>query len=64
MGILLVATDIPSVETVIHFDFPYESENFVHRSGRTGRAGNKGNNVMLFERGNLKPFVLCDFCLL
>jgi superfamily II DNA/RNA helicase len=34
--------DIPSITHVINFDLPFQSENFVHRIGRTGRAGAKG----------------------
>ena len=34
--------DIPGLEYVINFDFPYEAEDYVHRIGRTGRAGNTG----------------------
>lgn len=34
--------DIPNVEIVINYDLPEESENYVHRVGRTGRAKNKG----------------------
>ena len=30
------------IEYVINFDFPYEAEDYVHRIGRTGRAGNTG----------------------
>ena len=33
--------DIPSVEVVIHFDVPQDNEAFLHRSGRTGRAGER-----------------------
>ena len=34
--------DIPGLEYVINYDFPYEAEDYVHRIGRTGRAGNTG----------------------
>lgn len=34
--------DIPNVEYVINYDLPEQTENYVHRVGRTGRAKNKG----------------------
>jgi ATP-dependent RNA helicase RhlE len=34
--------DIPSVDYVINYDLPDESENYVHRCGRTGRGNNRG----------------------
>ena len=36
---------------VVHYEVPDESEKFVHRSGRTGRAGKSGHNIVLFTRG-------------
>jgi ATP-dependent RNA helicase DeaD len=39
--------DIPDVSRVIHVDAPTELEGFTHRSGRTGRAGNKGTSIVL-----------------
>ncbi len=46
---ILVATDVAGrgihvddIGYVINFDFPYEAEDYVHRIGRTGRAGNTG----------------------
>lgn len=49
---VLVATDIASrgidvggIELVINYDLPDESENYVHRIGRTGRAGDKGHAI-------------------
>jgi ATP-dependent RNA helicase DeaD len=34
--------DIADVTSVVHFDPPIDAETYVHRSGRTGRAGQKG----------------------
>lgn len=34
--------DIQGLDTVINFNLPYLAEDYVHRIGRTGRAGNKG----------------------
>ncbi|MEW5320486.1 MAG: hypothetical protein WDW38_011555 [Sanguina aurantia] len=52
---VLVATDvaargldIPNVDLVVHYDVPQDDEAFLHRSGRTGRAGNTGTAVVLF----------------
>ena len=46
---LLIATDvaargldIPDVEAVINYSFPLTTEDYVHRIGRTGRAGKSG----------------------
>ncbi len=46
---VVVATDVAGrgihvddIEYVINFDFPYEAEDYVHRIGRTGRAGHTG----------------------
>ncbi|XP_021281532.1 DEAD-box ATP-dependent RNA helicase 3, chloroplastic [Herrania umbratica] len=52
---VLVATDvasrgldIPNVELVIHYELPNDAETFVHRSGRTGRAGKEGSAILMF----------------
>ena len=42
--------DIPSVSHVFNFDVPTHSEDYVHRIGRTGRAGRKGETVMFVTR--------------
>ena len=39
--------DINEVTMVVHIDPPMDAETYVHRSGRTGRAGQKGKSVML-----------------
>lgn len=33
---------------MIHYELPNDSETFVHRSGRTGRAGKQGTAVLMF----------------
>uniref|UniRef100_A0ACD5ZTE9 Uncharacterized protein n=1 Tax=Avena sativa TaxID=4498 RepID=A0ACD5ZTE9_AVESA len=39
--------DIPNVDLVIHYELPNNSEIFVHRTGRTGRAGKKGTAIVM-----------------
>ena len=38
--------DIPDVSHVLNYDVPSHAEDYVHRIGRTGRAGRKGDAVM------------------
>ncbi len=39
--------DLPGLELVVHADLPTNPETLLHRSGRTGRAGNKGVSAMI-----------------
>ena len=54
----LVATDvaarglqIDNLDMVINYDLPQDCENYVHRIGRTGRAGNFGKAITLASEG-------------
>ncbi|KAI1005904.1 ATP-dependent RNA helicase ded1 [Podosphaera aphanis] len=56
---ILVATavaarglDIPNVTHVVNYDLPSDIDDYVHRIGRTGRAGNTGISTAFFNRGN------------
>ncbi|KAI9440449.1 ATP-dependent RNA helicase ded-1 [Lactarius indigo] len=44
--------DIPNVTHVINYDLPSDIDDYVHRIGRTGRAGNTGLSTAFFNRGN------------
>jgi superfamily II DNA/RNA helicase len=53
---VLVATDvaargldIPDMPCVINHELPYNAEDFIHRIGRTGRAGSKGDAIALVD---------------
>ncbi|PZQ95421.1 MAG: DEAD/DEAH box helicase [Cereibacter sphaeroides] len=39
--------DLPGLDLVIHADLPSNSETLLHRSGRTGRAGQKGVSALI-----------------
>jgi len=54
---VLVATDVASrgihvdgVDCVIHFDPPADEKDYLHRSGRTARAGAKGTVISLIQK--------------
>ncbi|XP_058836792.1 uncharacterized protein LOC131693185 [Topomyia yanbarensis] len=56
---ILVATDVASrgldvddVKFVINYDFPNNSEDYIHRIGRTGRSTNKGTAYTFFTPAN------------
>ena len=53
-GLMVVVTDvaargldIPQVNYVLHYDYPSNSQIFVHRSGRTARAEKSGQTIAL-----------------
>jgi ATP-dependent RNA helicase RhlE len=59
--VVLVATDIASrgidvnqLPCVVNFDLPYVPEDYVHRIGRTGRAGTSGLAISLFSEDESK----------
>lgn len=46
--------DIPDVSHVYNFDVPIHAEDYVHRIGRTGRAGREGQAFTLVEKSSMK----------
>ncbi len=62
---VVVATDVAArglqVDNVTHvfnYDFPYEAEDYVHRVGRTARAGHKGRAISFADENS--AFVIPD----
>mmetsp|Transcript_17405 Transcript_17405/g.22936 ORF Transcript_17405/g.22936 Transcript_17405/m.22936 type:complete len:503 (-) Transcript_17405:284-1792(-) len=58
---LLVATDVAArgldvrdIQMVINFDMPNNTEDYIHRIGRCGRAGAKGTSISFFSSKNSK----------
>lgn len=45
-------TDVEDVKFVINYDYPNNSEDYVHRIGRTGRSQNTGTAYTLFTPNN------------
>jgi ATP-dependent RNA helicase DeaD len=50
---ILIATDVVArgldverITHVVNYDIPYDTESYVHRIGRTGRAGREGNAIL------------------
>lgn len=46
--------DVDGVTHVINFDLPMEAENYVHRVGRTGRAGNLGKAISFCDPADVE----------
>ncbi|MFR9640580.1 MAG: DEAD/DEAH box helicase [Rikenellaceae bacterium] len=60
---ILVATDVAArgidvnnLTHVINYALPQDSESYVHRIGRTGRAGNQGTAITFITRGEMRQF--------
>tara|TARA_Y100000589_G_scaffold60193_1_gene51027 strand:+ start:12472 stop:14247 length:1776 start_codon:yes stop_codon:yes gene_type:complete len=54
---ILVATDVAArgldverIKLVINYDFPFDTETYTHRIGRTGRAGRSGEAILFVNR--------------
>lgn len=75
---ILVATDVaargldvPRISHVVNYDIPHDTESYIHRIGRTGRAGRKGDAILFvaprekrllqaIERATRKPIDMME----
>jgi ATP-dependent RNA helicase DDX5/DBP2 len=46
--------DVRNITHVLNYDYPNNSEDYIHRIGRTGRAGAKGTAITFFTTDNQK----------
>ncbi len=58
---ILIATDVAArgldvdrISLVINYDIPYDAEAYVHRIGRTGRAGRTGDAILFVARREMR----------
>lgn len=58
---MLVATDVaargldvPNMDLVVQMEAPKDTESYIHRSGRTARAGKTGVCITLFNDKNVE----------
>ncbi len=48
--------DLPNVTAVVNYDCPRQAKTYIHRVGRTARAGREGRSVTLLKQGQEKEF--------
>ncbi|CRK97797.1 CLUMA_CG011176, isoform A [Clunio marinus] len=48
--------DVPNIEAVISYDLPKHLKTYIHRIGRTARAGNKGTAATIIAPDQIKSF--------
>lgn len=54
-----LSEDVRDITHVLNYDYPNNSEDYVHRIGRTGRAGAKGTAITFFTTDS-KSRLLCS----
>ena len=53
--------DIDALDAVINFHIPHDPEIYIHRIGRTGRAGSKGLALTIYAQNEYKMTMLSDY---
>lgn len=52
--------DIPDITHVIQMDLPSDEDFFIHRSGRTARAGKTGINIVIGDEYEMRKYALLE----
>jgi superfamily II DNA/RNA helicase len=53
-GVAARGIDIGKLSRVVNYDLPFKPEEYIHRIGRTGRAGSKGEAISFVAMGDFK----------
>ncbi len=59
-GVAARGIDIDNLPCVINYDLPYPADDYVHRIGRTGRAGLTGEALSLVSRDDFKNLCMIE----
>ena len=59
-----IHVDVTDIKYVINYDFPNNTEDYIHRIGRTARAENTGTAYSLFTPQVIRVFSLLPYYLL
>lgn len=51
--------DVRNITHVLNYDYPNNSEDYIHRIGRTGRAGQNGTAITFFTTDSEYSSILC-----
>lgn len=52
--------DIPNITYIVQMDFPSNSDFFIHRAGRTARAGKTGINVVIGDEYEMRKYAALE----
>lgn len=52
--------DIPNITYIIQMDFPSNEDFFIHRAGRTARAGKTGTNIVIGDEYEMRKFAALE----
>lgn len=55
---LNLSQDVRDITHVLNYDYPNNSEDYIHRIGRTGRAGAKGTAITFFTTDSEFPYFI------
>lgn len=59
-GVAARGLDMQNLKRVVNYDLPYPAEEYIHRIGRTGRAGQKGEAISLVSKDDFKNLCMIE----
>lgn len=60
---LFSGLDVPSVDVVINYDSPTHSKDYIHRVGRTARAGRAGKTILMVSQYDVEAMLRLEHTL-